>query len=903
MENNDSVSSKNLFAFIAGQSAKRYIIVVALWLVLIGVGMFAYFSGLNREGFPPINFPVGTVSGTYFVDDAGKVDKDITQPLSEAYVDLEGVASVDSTALENGFFLFVEFDSDLTSQEGVDKLNQASKDILPEEALVEFNPLAPAKFLERYDLLISVTTEDSDPQALQKRAEEVAKYMVKNSEIEIAETQELFTNAIDPATGEEIQRQTRFNRFSSADGEFKDSISIGLIRSDTGSDVLEFSDAVKSHIDSDPTTTDRFETVIGADFATDVRLQLSSLQANMLSGLLAVAAVSLLLIGWRVALVTSAFMITTIITALVMLWAFGLSLNVITLFALILTLGLLVDDAVVIAESIEANRKISKSPVEIVKYAIGRVGAASFSGTLTTVLVFIPLLFVTGILGEFIRVMPLTIIVTLLASFVLSITLIPALASPFILKGKAPNNFIIRAEQSAANWLGKLAKAFSGTLKNSIIYSTAGFIASFVVVIFTVVTLFSQLSFNIFPPPKDSNQFVVTADFDNGTTIKEAEELSKEIDVAVAEELGDNLLRAQYIRSSERSAILFVDLISFSNRDATSPVLIEKIQTKLDKIQGARASADILTNGPPTEDFPFKVQINTGEDVVAAQTLAEDISKKLNGNKVTRANGETAVVTETEIFGTQEIIRVGGEQQISVGAKFDGDDTTALVTAAEEFVVENFDEKDLENRGLEVDALEFDQGQESDNQEDFAATQTAGLVALGAMALLLIVQFRSILQPILIMMAIPFGLIGVAWGLKATNNPMSFIAVIGIIGLIGVVVNNTILLTDSANQARREGMSSTEAISHAIVIRFRPLIATTLTTIAGLTPLMFSDPFWEPLAVSMIFGLGVSTILVLVLFPIYYRFFALFGELFSFIYSQIRNPNKPSDPIVQIPSD
>jgi len=879
MEKTESKASKNIFAKIAGISAKRYLAVVGLWAVLVLTGIFAYTTGLSREGFPSINFPIGTASGTYFADSPETVDKDVTGPLSEALIKEEGIESINATALDNSFFMIVEFSSDLTSQQGVEILEKAAKKVTPKEALIEFKPLQPAKFLERYDLLISVKSDNATPAELQERADEVVEHMVKSPEIETAETQDLFTTAVDPATGQEVERQTSFNRFASADGEFKNSISIGLIRADTGLDIIEFSDAVKSQIESDPSTDENYETVIGADQATDVRFQLSSLQSNLFTGLLAVAAVSLLLIGWRVAIVTSAFMISTVITALVLLWVFGLTLNVITLFALILTLGLLVDDAVVIAESIEANRKQSKSPIEVVRYAIGRVGAASFSGTLTTVLVFIPLLFVTGILGEFIRVMPITIVVTLLVSFVLSIILIPALASPFILKGKANENFIIRAEEKAANWLSKIAKLFSENTKTSIIYTTVGVVGSLGIVFFIASTLFSQLSFNIFPAPKDSNAFVVTADFDNGTTIEEAEELSKEIDEAVSEQLGDNLLRAQYVISGSRNAILFINLVSFNDREIASPELIEMVQSEVDNIKGAKVSAEILSNGPPTEDFPFKVQINVSDDSEAAVTLANDISEKLNGNNVERANGEEALVTETEVFGTNEIIRVDNKRQISVGAKFDADDITALTEAAEKFVTENFGEEELTSRGLNTNTLEFDQGQESDNQEDFAATGTAGFVALLAMAVLLTFQFRSLFQPILIMMAIPFGLIGVFWGLLATNNPISFIAVIGVIGLIGVVVNNTILLTDSANQGRREGLGASEAIAEAIRIRFRPLIATTLTTIAGLTPLALADPFWEPLAVAMIFGLLVSTILVLFLFPIYYRFFSLLSGL------------------------
>ena len=116
------------------------------------------------------------------------------------------------------------------------------------------------------------------------------------------------------------------------------------------------------------------------------------------------------------------------------LWVFGFSLNTITLFGLILTLGLIVDDAIVISESIDANGRESE-PVGVIRTAIDRVGSASFAGTLTTVVVFSPMLFVGGILGEFIRSIPATVIITLLLSFLFSIVFIPAVARRFLLKG------------------------------------------------------------------------------------------------------------------------------------------------------------------------------------------------------------------------------------------------------------------------------------------------------------------------------------------------------------------------------------------------------------------------------------------------------------------------------------
>ena len=125
--------------------------------------------------------------------------------------------------------------------------------------------------------------------------------------------------------------------------------------------------------------------MIGADFASDVRAQLSNLTSNLLFGLLAVAIVRYLLIGWRTAVVTAVFMATVMLVSMIGLWAIGYTLNTITFFGLVLTLGLLVDDAIVISESIDANRGTDPAEggasLSIVQRAIDRVGAASFAGS------------------------------------------------------------------------------------------------------------------------------------------------------------------------------------------------------------------------------------------------------------------------------------------------------------------------------------------------------------------------------------------------------------------------------------------------------------------------------------------------------------------------------------------
>ncbi len=242
----------------------------------------------------------------------------------------------------------------------------------------------------------------------------------------------------------------------------------------------------------------------------------------------------------------------------------------------------------------------------------------------------------------------------------------------------------------------------------------------------------------------------------------------------------------------------------------------------------------------------------------------------MQSKTLVRTSGKTAHFTH--ISEPNPLVFTGnkGVSTINVAASFDGTDTTTLVTLAQSAVKQEFDAGKLKSYGLQPADLTFDIGQESQNQDSFKTLALAFPVLLIIMYLVLIIEFRSFLQPLLIFMAIPFSVFGVMFGLYITNNPISFFALLGFFALIGLSIKNTILLTDFANQSRRAGMNPVDAAVAAIKERIRPLFATSLTAVLSLVPLAITSPFWQGLAVVLIFGLLSSTLLVLTVFPYYY---------------------------------
>ncbi len=635
---------------------------------------------------------------------------------------------------------------------------------------------------------------------------------------------------------------------------------------------MELYDRVQEKLDS--IKSDKFATVVTGSEAASVREQIHGLQTSLSEGLIIVAIISLALISWRAGIATSLSMATILLATIAGLKVFGYTINTITLFALILSLGLIVDDTTIVAEAIDAGQKEGKNKREIVALAVKRVARASTTGTLVTMLAFAPMIFIGGILGSFIRALPVTIIISLAFSLLVSLSLIPFLARHLILSDKTKvkeqsRNPIIRAEHlissglaNAITWTrGSKWRRFGMSLA-AVTLGIASLLGSF--------GFFGKLKFDIFPPTKDGNDMTITVRFAPGTSIAKAEEVTDKADKIMADTLGEFGERIDYMSNANSSlAMAVVVLTHYQDRDVTAPELKQRLEKAFTGFKDANIKVSLNGAGGPAEDQPFKAQINT-DDPAKAAMLSADIVKFLNNTTFERQNKTKFKAVNAQAADSGTVTRKNAKRIFEVKSGFDADDVTALVTVAQTAVEKEFTAEKLATYGLGKDALQFDFGNESNNQDSFKSMITAFPILILTMLILLVIQFRSLLQPLLILLAIPFSFLGVAVGLYLTENTLSFFVMIGFFALIGIAVNNTIMLVDYANQALRAGATHTDAMAEAVRHRFRPLITTSLTSVIALVPLARSDPFWNPLAVTLISGLLSSTFLVIVAFPYYW---------------------------------
>jgi multidrug efflux pump subunit AcrB len=524
-------------------------------------------------------------------------------------------------------------------------------------------------------------------------------------------------------------------------------------------------------------------------------------------------------------------------------------------------------------EAIDAARHKTRDRRQAVLTATRKISRAMVAATITAGLSFAPLLFVGGVLGGFIRAIPVTTISALVISLFVALIFIPFFAR-FLLLGKKQmgKKGVLEVasgfESAIANFLAKPLLWAKHSRKK--LFAT-GLTAVFIGLAFIIGGLFiaRNVVFNIFPPTSDTNGVILNMSFPPGTSIERAQQLAAKADGIAADEIGSNYTQGAYFGTgTAQGAMEQITLISYQEREITSQQLVKDLQDRYDsELKDAQVAVGQLDVGPPAASFI--IQVNA-EDREAALKAANDISAYLTNLELKRVNGSTARLTNVTVSSADQYIRDDGKPIITVSAGFDASDTSTLVTLAQEAVQQEFNAEKLAAYGLPDDAVGFNLGQEEENQESFQALVLAFPALLVVMYILLAIQFRSLLQPLLIFMAIPFSIFGIMLGLDLTENAISFFTMMGFFALIGLSVKNTILLTDFANQARHAGEGVVDSAVAALRERFRPLFATSMTAVFSLIPLALTSPFWEGLAVVLIFGLLSSTLLVVTVFPYYY---------------------------------
>ncbi len=838
---------------------------------LLFLGYFSYSSFLRREGFPVINIPVVIVNTPYFSGDAGVTESSITTPLFNEIKGVEGVTDITTTSTASFSSLVVSFNTEVTSPEIV---KSDIESLIIERGISENSSvIVPnASFIDgQNDLVFSLYSVDGTDhiEDLQIKAQIIRDELQKSTLIKQVNVKDQISDELNVITGGTERLQTSFSRVGvREDGELvvRDALAVGVVKKDNEIGAIEFSDEVQKVV-KEVLTREEFNkvnVVFAGDPAISLKSQLSSLESNAIAAIVTIFVILLLTINIRSAIILSIFIPLTLASVFIIFAFMGYTLNTISLFALILVLGLFVDDGTIVVEAIDYYKRKGFKGWEAVRRAVNDIGIADISGTLTTVLVFFPLVTVTGILGDFIRVLPITVITALVTSLIIALTILPFLSNLLLRDSVyAKTSLFNRISDFVPSLLLRLGEFGEINVRKVLsknVYRMMLLIGTILVIIGGSFWA-SKLKFSFFAPAKDSDIIALSFTFPQSTTASNSRDLSVQVENVIIEKYGNSIEQIVYFAGDNRSAVVQLTLKDMNERAITAPEISSGINDLATIIPGAVVSSSIISAGPPTSQYPFAMQVYTESNERLSQTTNE-IDTLLTGTEL-----ESGVsVEDVQVAYVNDIRTLNGERYAEISAKLSDNTNSAALLELQQYIESEYDTPDTVQLG-------FDFGQETENAESFSSVAIAGVIALLVMYLLLVLQFNSFSQPLLILLAIPFSFPGLFLGLYLTGNPMSFFVIVGMTGLIGIVVNNTIMLVEYANARRRVGKNVIDAIAEAVKLRTRPIIATSLTTIAGLLPLALTEPFWESLALTIVFGLISSVILIITSFSVFYYAF------------------------------
>lgn len=775
---------------------------------------------------------------------------------------------------------------------------------------------------------------------------------------------------------------------------------------DDGYDMVQPAEDIKTMLseDKDSLLPENVNIVITADDSVEVTEELNTVLNSALSGFLVVIIVLFLFIGLNEALIVASVIPLSLFISVIFLDLSGMTFNTLTLTGFIIALGLLVDNAIVILENVDRLRDLGIDRVRASRVGSNQVAPAVFAASLTTIVAFLPLLVMEGTIGEMIRSLPLTIVFSIIASFMVSIVVTPALTSRFLSKYKGGHKAEVNMSRFSKSfsiygstvfvaalslyafkdfgWFSLLiALAIAAIMyvrktkftygshdeSQSISYKYKSVITKILskrkyrvtVVLSSILMFFLSLSLLVIGdvavelfPVEDPDSLTISVTAPEGYLLEDTraivykiEDLLFEYDdiesfnSSMGSDTNQSMMNAS--TSSSNEAQIEVDLKE--DRQITGIDLLDMIRNDMTQVAGANIIVDAaISKGPSSEDLSVSLvgdnraelekigdlyyqaliatdgvvnpnysstsgakellihidDLKLGKYGYTAASFSQELRNRINGIKTTTFTDNDDEVDITVYVDQDAIDAISDFDSLfftSVqGETFQFSEVASMEVAAAISSIAHSDGQNIVTISADVhpnmnltevvadfnsrtDAIVLPKGVEEDTGGGFRdISDTTTSMALGLLAAILLVyiilsiQFNSLHQPLVILFSVPLAITGVMFGLQLTGNNLGFYAMMGIIALVGIAVNDAIVLLDYINYLRAQGIEKTEAIVEGVRTRFTPVFATSITTIGGILPLAVFNDTYGQLGIALIFGLIASTLLTLLVIPVIY---------------------------------
>ena len=700
------------------------------------------------------------------------------------------------------------------------------------------------------------------------------------------------------------------------------------------------------------------------DYAFYANRRLGVLSNNAWFAMLLVIGMMLVFLERRVALLTVLGIPIAFFITFIVMTAMGMTINLMSMFGLVIVLGMLVDDGIIVAENVYRYMEDGIPPREAAVKGTEEVMGAVVAAVFTTIAAFSPLLFMSGIIGKFIRNIPIVVIIALIASLGEALIILPSHLADFVKIRRDASGKLIGLSKDMP-WFKKLIAFYTRVVKAAIRRKykiLAGVTAALII---CAVLSGTVLKFILFPDV-GINFFFIRCEAPIGTPLDKVNELIAPVEDIVArlpiEELdtyvttvgkieedrqdpfagqASNLVQitvyltqAQdrrrqvdeiiaHLRGKMKDIKGFDDL-RFDKPDAGPPVgkpvearirgedfdVLDRIAGEyMDYLKQIDGTSDVTWDHKPgKEEIRVKVDLNKATMAgLSIGRIAKTIRGVFQGNiatkiKPVKAEEETDVTVrfdkakdccDLDIFneilvankfgnliplnkvariekvpGTTTVHHLDGKRVVTASCNVDTDKTTSLKVNS--MLVRKF--RDIPERYIGY-SVKYG-GEQEETIDSLKCLLKAFFFAFLVIYLILASFFKSLIQPFVVMLAIPFGLVGVIIAFLAHGLPLSFLAIMGIVGLNGIVVNDSIVLVDFINKLRATGMDRSESIVKAGQMRLRPVMLTTITTAGGLSTVAYGiggkDPFLVPMAMALCWGLVFATALTLIVIPCIY---------------------------------
>lgn len=676
----------------------------------------------------------------------------------------------------------------------------------------------------------------------------------------------------------------------------------------------------------------------------DVDVSVSNFISNLMQGVILVIIVVLFGMGKRNAVIVSVTIPLSIAITFLVMKIFGYDIQQVSIAALIISLGILVDNSIVISDAIQVKINAGEDRLRASYEGTVEQAGPVFSSTLTTIAAFAPLVVLPGAAGEFTETLPIVVMVSLVASYIVAMVVTPALASLFFkpMDEKKDRLGFVK------NWYHGLLEMNLNRPKTAMVVIVIIFIAVMTSAIYIEVKLFPYVD-------KDIIYFDLQSEISGDITKNEAfiesveEMLREEPEIqTISSSVGGGLPRFYMtagiiIPSDDRGQILSKFDLSKGGRFADREALAIYLQDRFDKeltggyctvnlleINMPGPTIDVRLSGKNDEDivrvsdevfeklsnmhgtmdvqndkgtYRYEYELDVDEDKASAFGLTKydiqyQINLALNGSNasVLKVDGKEydikvkATIEDiddiknlpiksqytNEKILVKQFARVVLDKQLTAIKRYNRETLVSVTARVRPEYGSSSLQKEIEdfiNNEVDTQGVKISYGGDSETITTYlTGLVSAGLIALIAVYIILLIQFNSLKQPVIILATIPLSFIGVALALLLSGTHFTFTVGLGVASLFGIVVNNAILLIEYINRARKQNMSVKEACVDSVNKRLRPILLSSVTTIFGLVPLVRAQSsFFTPLAIALIGGLLISTLLTLTVIPtIYY---------------------------------